>query len=444
MGCGASATPAAAPAKAPATGAPAEPDAKMPAAQKSLNKEALSPLFDQHPIRLPCLPGDIMVSGDLPKEVVEQLSAQCAGWLYVNPDTDAHFMPEVVKSAGVQLQVLPLKLDDLPAGRVDEILQSIQTLPRPLMIQCTSANRAALALLMWMARTVGYTGASAELLVKDLALDTMKPEATKWMVDQLHVVGQKNGPLIERSPEVRQLFDPESSTLSYLVACPETQEAVLIDPVLEHKDRDLALISELGLKLIYVLNTHCHADHITSGGLIRKDMPEVKTIISESSGAKADMHIKHGDTVKFGSLALEVRATPGHTDGCVTYVLRTKTATFAFTGDTLLIRGCGRTDFQQGSSRRLYASVHEQIFSLPGDTIICAGHDYKGRSVSTVEEERRFNPRLTKTVEEFEELMANLGLPNPKKIDVAVPANMVCGVQDEPETAEVTTGPPEA
>jgi len=215
----------------------------------------------------------------------------------------------------------------------------------------------------------------------------------------------------------------------------------LIDPVLEHKDRDLALISELGLKLIYVLNTHCHADHITSGGLIRKDLPEVKTIISESSGANADMHIKHGDTLKFGNMALEVRATPGHTDGCVTYVLRTKTATFAFTGDTLLIRGCGRTDFQQGSSKRLHESVHQQIYSLPGDTIICPGHDYKGRSVSTVDEERQFNPRLTKPVEEFEELMANLGLPNPKKIDVAVPANMVCGVQDEPEPAVAETGP---
>ena len=167
-------------------------------------------------------------------------------------------------------------------------------------------------------------------------------------------------------------YDTGSSTLSYLIACPETQQAVLIDPVLEQKDRDLALLAELGLKLKCVLNTHCHADYVTSGGSIRRDMPEVKTIISENSGAKADIHIKHGDVVNFGNLALEVRATLGHTNGCVTYVLRTKMATFAFTGDTLLIQGCGRTDFQQGS------------------------------------EERCFNQPLTKTVEDFEDLMANL------------------------------------
>lgn len=424
MGCGASSA-------AVTPDAPGAP----PAVQKSLNKEALTSLFEKYPLRLPALPGDVVVSGNLPKDVVEQLSTQCAGWLYVNSETDENFMPEVVKAAGTKLEVLPLKLDSAPEGRVDDIVRSIQTMPRPLMIQCTSANRAAIALLMWMARHVGYTGASAELLIKDLALDTVREEASQWMVGQLPTVGAQDGPLTARSPQVRQLFDPESSTLSYLLTCPDTKEAVLIDPVLEHKDRDLALMAELGVKLIYVLNTHCHADHITSGGLIRKDLPEVKTIISESSGAKADMHIKHGDTVKFGNMALEVRATPGHTDGCVTYVLRTETATFAFTGDTLLIRGCGRTDFQQGSSKRLHESVHQQIYSLPGDTIICPGHDYKGRSVSTVDEERQFNPRLTKPVEEFEELMASLGLPNPKKIDVAVPANMVCGVQDEPEPA---------
>ena len=187
---------------------------------------------------------------------------------------------------------------------------------------------------------------------------------------------------------------------------------------------------DLGLTLKYVINTHCHADHITSGSLIREALPEVKTIISKASGAKADEYIQHGDTISFGRLQLECRATPGHTDGCMTYVLKTKNASFAFTGDTLLIRGCGRTDFQQGDSRILYKNVQEQIFSLPGETFICPGHDYKNRSVSTVEEERRFNPRLSKSVDEFVKIMENLNLPNPKKIDVAVPANMMCGVQD--------------
>eukprot|EP00913_Durusdinium_trenchii_P009316 g8754.t1 len=264
----------------------------------------------------------------------------------------------------------------------------------------------------------------AELLVKDLSLDTVRPEALEWLTSRLPEV--RTGRIITaKRLEVRQLFDEETSTLTYLVTCPETSEAVLIDPVLEQKDRDLQVLKELNLKLKYVINTHCHADHITSGGLIRKDMPEVKTIISEASGAKADMHIKHGDTISFGKLQLEVRATPGHTDGCVTFILKTKTASFAFTGDTLLIRGCGRTDFQQGNPRLLYQNVYEQIFTLPGETFICPGHDYKGRGVSSVEEERRFNPRLTKSVDEFAELMDNLGLAYPKKIDVAVPGNMI-------------------
>ena len=141
---------------------------------------------------------------------------------------------------------------------------------------------------------------------------------------------------------------------------------------------------------------------------------------------------RHGDFIEFGKLHLEARATPGHTDGCMTFILKTRTASFAFTGDTLLIRGCGRTDFQQGDARLLYKNVQEQIFSLPGDTFVCPGHDYKNRNVSTVEEERLFNPRLTKSLEDFVDVMNNLNLPNPKKIDVAVPANMICGIQDDP------------
>ena len=281
-------------------------------------EEAAQPMMPcgPHPLRLPSLPGDIFVDGNLPKEVVEQLSTQCAGWLYVKSETDPHFMPEVIKSSGSNLQVLPLKLDSVPAGRVEEIVTSIQVLP--------------------------YWRVSGALAQRPCVGDTVRDEA-----EVLKCVS----------------YDTGSSTLSYLIACPETQQAVLIDPVLEQKDRDLALLAELGLKLKYVLNTHCHADHVTSGGSIRRDMPEVKTIISENSGGKAGLHIKHGDVVNFGNLALEVRATLGHTNGCVTYVLRTKMATFAFTGETLLIQGCGRTDFQQGSSRQLHESVHSRSSS---------------------------------------------------------------------------------
>ncbi|CAK9017558.1 Persulfide dioxygenase ETHE1 [Durusdinium trenchii] len=398
-------------------------------------KAALGAITKEYPVRMPCLPGDVLVSGNLPEHVVGQLADHCKGWIYVNPDSDPHFMPQAIKSKGSKLEVVPFKpAKDLSSGVVDQLVKAIADMPRPLMIQCTSANRAAIALLLWLARERGYTRGSAELLISDLSLDTVRPDAAQWLSSRLPDLETPENPrvLVPRSPEVQQLFDVETSTFSYLLSCPETSEAVLIDPVLEQKERDLKVIKNLGLTLKYVINTHCHADHITSGGKIREDMPSVKTIISEASGAKADLHIRHGDKISFGNLCLEVRATPGHTDGCVTFLLQTKSASFAFTGDTLLIRGCGRTDFQQGDARLLYKNVHEQIFTLPGETFICPGHDYKGRSISTVEEERRFNPRLTKSVEEFVQMMENLGLPYPKQIDVAVPGNMMCGVQDSP------------
>eukprot|EP00490_Sorites_sp_Unknown_P012611 CAMPEP_0114668828 /NCGR_PEP_ID=MMETSP0191-20121206/36938_1 /TAXON_ID=126664 /ORGANISM="Sorites sp." /LENGTH=418 /DNA_ID=CAMNT_0001922841 /DNA_START=33 /DNA_END=1289 /DNA_ORIENTATION=+ len=396
--------------------------------------EAIGKIMKDFPVRMPSLPGDILVSGDLPKEVVEQLAGYCHGWLYLNPESDPHFMGNAIKSKGSSLKVVPFKPSkDLPDSVVDDLVQSIRDLPRPLMIQCTSANRAAIAFLAWLAREKGYSKGCADVLVKDLSLDTVRPEAQQWLESRLPDVGRGAvEPLVPQSSEVRQLFDEESSTFTYLVSCGETKEAVLIDPVLEQKDRDLKLIKDLDLTLRYVVNTHCHADHITSGGLIRAELSAVQTMISKASGAAADRHIQHGDTIDFGKLSLEARATPGHTDGCMTFVLKTKGASFAFTGDTLLIRGCGRTDFQQGNARLLHKNVYEQIFSLPGDTYICPGHDYKGRCVSTVEEEKRFNPRLTKSVDEFVAIMDNLNLPNPKKIDVAVPGNMMCGVQDEP------------
>jgi len=394
--------------------------------------ESLGKIMKEFPVRMPSLPGDVIVSGDLPMEVVDQLAAYCKGWLYVNPESDPHFMGDTIKSKGTNLKVLPFKpAKDLSASVVDELVTLISELPRPLMIQCTSANRAGIALLLWMAREFGYSQGCAEMLVKDLCLDTVKPEAQQWLQSRLPAVGHPE-PLIHKSPEVRQLYDEESSTFTYLLSCPDTSEAVLIDPVLEHKDRDLKCIKDLGLTLKYVINTHCHADHITSGGKIRDALPEVKTMISKASGAAADRHIQHGDFIEFGKLHLEARATPGHTDGCMTFILKTRTASFAFTGDTLLIRGCGRTDFQQGDACLLYKNVQEQIFSLPGDTFVCPGHDYKNRNVSTVEEERLFNPRLTKSLEDFVDVMNNLNLPNPKKIDVAVPANMICGIQDDP------------
>lgn len=226
----------------------------------------------------------------------------------------------------------------------------------------------------------------------------------------------------------RQLFEAESSTYSYLLADVESREAVLIDPVLETVDRDLKLVDELGLKLKVAVNTHCHADHITGTGLLKQKVFGLKSAISVHSGASADIMLAEGDTIKFGQQSLAVRETPGHTDGCVTFV--TGDQTMAFTGDALLIRGCGRTDFQQGCSKKLYQSVHQQIFTLPGHCLIYPAHDYKGQTVSSVDEEKKFNPRLTKSLEEFVKIMDNLNLPKPAKIDIAVPANLVCGLHE--------------
>lgn len=234
----------------------------------------------------------------------------------------------------------------------------------------------------------------------------------------------------------RQLFEKESSTYTYLLAdvSHPDKPALLVDPVDRTVDRDISLVKELGLKLTYAINTHVHADHVTGTGLLKSKVPGVKSIISKSSNSKADLLVEAGDKIYFGDLYLEVRATPGHTLGCVTYVTGDgpdqPQPRMAFTGDALLIRGCGRTDFQGGSSWQLYKSVHSQIFTLPKDTLIYPAHDYKGYSVSTVGEEMLYNPRLTKDEETFKKIMENLNLPYPKMIDVAVPANMVCGLQD--------------
>jgi sulfur dioxygenase len=173
-----------------------------------------------------------------------------------------------------------------------------------------------------------------------------------------------------------------------------------------------------------------HADHITGTGLLKEKVEGVRSVISEASGAKADVKIGSGDRIVFGSRYVEARATPGHTEGCFSYVADDES--FVLTGDTLLIQGCGRTDFQGGSAETLYESVQQQLFSLPDSTIVYPAHDYKSRTESSIMNEKENNPRLgaTKTKDEFIEIMANLNLSYPKKIDVAVPANMRCGAPD--------------
>jgi len=226
----------------------------------------------------------------------------------------------------------------------------------------------------------------------------------------------------------RQLFDLESSTYTYLLADEDSREAVLIDPVIEQVERDLTVIRELGLRLTHVLDTHVHADHVTGAGTIR-ERTGAKAVLSERAGVGcADVYVKEGDRIRFGRYELEVRETPGHTNGCLTYVMSNHA--MAFTGDALLVRGSGRTDFQQGDAHTLYHSVHEQIFTLPDACLLYPAHDYKGRTVTTVAEEKQHNPRLGggKTEPEFVAIMAGLNLAYPKKIDVALPANLQCGI----------------
>ncbi|XP_067928460.1 uncharacterized protein [Watersipora subatra] len=232
----------------------------------------------------------------------------------------------------------------------------------------------------------------------------------------------------------RQLFEHKSYTYTYLLACMKTKEAVIIDPVIEMVPRDMRILEQLGLALKYAINTHVHADHITGSGKLKAKLPGSASILGVDSGAKADMYIGQGEKVCFGDVELEARKTPGHTNGCMSFVWHDQKCVFS--GDAVLIRGCGRTDFQQGNADTLYKSVHTQIFSLPDDYVIYPAHDYTGQPWTTVGEEKQFNPRLSKTKEEFIELMNNLNLPYPKQIDRALPANLLCGIVDVPTEAE--------
>lgn len=224
----------------------------------------------------------------------------------------------------------------------------------------------------------------------------------------------------------RQLFEPVSSTYTYLVADKLTGEAALIDPVLEMIERDLKLIDELELKLTFVLDTHIHADHVTSTGSL-KLRTGARIGVSQVANLKcADLSLVDGQEIFLGDKTLRVISTPGHTNTCVTYAFQN----MIFTGDTLLIRGCGRTDFQEGSPEKLFESVRKKLFALPDETLVYPGHDYKGLTSSSIGEEKRFNPRLREgnTLEDFKNIMSELKLAPPKKIHEALPANMKCGL----------------
>jgi len=249
------------------------------------------------------------------------------------------------------------------------------------------------------------------------------------------------------SPSIlfRQLFDQASCTYTYLVVDAQSRQALLIDTVYEQHERDLSLIRELELELLACLDTHCHADHVTGSWLLKKDLGN-QIIASRHSGVQdLDQTLKEGDRISLGEHFLEVLETPGHTDGCICLVDDSKS--MVFTGDCLLIRGCGRTDFQQGSAQQLYHSITEKLFTLPYDCIVYPGHDYSGRTSSTIGEEKKLNPRIGGDANEtdFTGYMENMQLPHPKQITLAVPANIKSGrppkelVPQPPSWAPVVT-----
>jgi glyoxylase-like metal-dependent hydrolase (beta-lactamase superfamily II) len=229
--------------------------------------------------------------------------------------------------------------------------------------------------------------------------------------------------------KVRQLFDQDTWTYSYLLWDEATKEAALIDSVKEKVDRDVKYINDLGLKLKYALETHVHADHVTGAGQIRKQLGCEVGVHADGGADCADIQIVDSQIFKLGDQEIKALHTPGHTNGDVSYLIDGA----VFTGDALLIRACGRTDFQQGNSGTLYESIHGKLFSLPDDTVVYPGHDYDGFTASTIGEEKALNPRLgnENPKNDFMEIMDTMNLPKPKRIDVAVPGNLVCGLNDK-------------
>jgi len=223
----------------------------------------------------------------------------------------------------------------------------------------------------------------------------------------------------------RQFFDKDTGTFTYFLFDSETMEGLIIDPVKEQFDLSLQFIEELGVELKYVIDTHVHADHVTSSCMLR-EATGAKSVFGEPSGIEcADILLEDGDELEFGHFSLKAIATPGHTDACISFY----TEGMLFTGDSLLIRGCGRTDFQLGDPEKLYESITQKLYSYPDDTLVYPGHDYLGRTASSIREEKAFNPRIGsgQTVEKFVQIMKNLDLPKPQRIDSTVPQNLQCG-----------------
>lgn len=226
----------------------------------------------------------------------------------------------------------------------------------------------------------------------------------------------------------RQLFERESYTYTYIIGCEKTRQAVIIDSVKAQVPQYLQLLTELNVQLRYILDTHTHADHITGAGMLREATGAITLLGEQAQSACVSQPLHHEDLIAVGELSLQAIHTPGHTDDSYSFILREGGQTYVFTGDTLLIRGTGRTDFQNGNAQQQYTSLFTQLLQLPDNTWVYPGHDYQGFTCSTIGEEKAFNPRLqVADAAEYMQIMQNLNLPNPKLMDIAVPKNRACG-----------------
>ncbi|CAJ1393852.1 unnamed protein product [Effrenium voratum] len=315
-------------------------------------------------VETPSVPGDVSLAGTLSSADMVQLAKRYKSWLYLNPkgisphfasgpriaNRAVGFPTEAIQRAGCQLKVLDFFRPPVPANQTQQMLEAMSSLPRPLMVQCTTGTRSSALLVLWLAKRAGHNLEAALRVAEDMKyLQRLMNSGwvRNWLLPEL-----QGSPLCLPSVGclLEQFFEPQSCSFSYLLACKATKEAVLIDPLLNRTEADLTLLDEAGLCLKYALQTHCHYDHVSMTGsdMIKKLRADVLLLCSAASGAKGDQFLSQGDMVHFGKYSLEVRETPGHTPGCLSFVLRGDAAKAVFTGDALLVRGCGRTDFPGG------------------------------------------------------------------------------------------------
>ena len=343
-----------------------------------------------------------------------------ASCFYFGHPSQPGFIPNLVEVSknGMAIAKVPFLPDKATVEIFDEILSIVETLPTPILFVCTGNVRASAVVLVVEAKKKSWSVAEAFVVATRLGLAFLKNVKLKEVVAKsIHKLIKPNALLL------RQLYDVDTKTCTYLLADLVSKEAVLIDAVEEKLNRDVALIKQLGLRLLYAIDTHVHADHITSSGFLQ-DKIGCKIAVAAASRVPADLHLKDGDSITFGTRSLVVRSTPGHTDACISLIMDDISA--VFTGDTLLCRGVGRTDFQSGSSVALFENVHTKLFTLPGFTIVYPGHDYNGLLSSSIAEEVEFNEDVGGgiTKDSFIGTMAELKLNPPIKLEVAVPRNM--------------------